>query len=422
MNNILEEITYSDGRMDDVVKSLYTPAKLKLRARTYEGINKNLRKRRGTTTSTAFSIPSAFMAVEVPNGNEGGSGYNVISSDNLEEIKDSGNRSKKLKINKGQAKGIISKAINTPLKENEQPEISVESPDLEVSVEQVQPPVVSESETYEVPSVEPIKTIEQQEVNEPEVVVDQVPVIDPLDIAREKVLNTSPVIANVIEEEKKDVAEQAEEADVFKDLEKVTGEYTRIDEEFKKSAKALEDAQKELETSINDFEKLEDNIERTNTKIRERNEAIDSAWKEKKDIEDQIKEIEEKTRAKIRLVNSAKEQKLREKRAKEQERSKILNENKSYQEKIEKGTKKVTELEQQDKELEQRENEAIDAKREAQDRYNSKLAVFEAITLPAGINLENDMEEVASISKLPTMIDDEYTDYKEDAYTYKKVA
>ena len=61
MNNILEEITYSDGRMDDVVKSLYTPAKLKLRARTYEGINKNLSKRRGTTTSNMFSIPNAFV-------------------------------------------------------------------------------------------------------------------------------------------------------------------------------------------------------------------------------------------------------------------------------------------------------------------------------------------------------------------------
>lgn len=422
MNNILEEITYSDGRMDNVVKSLYTPAKLKLRARTYEGINKNLSRRRGTTTNSEFSIPDAFMAVEVPSSNEGGSGYTVISSDNLEEIRDLGSRSKKLKINAGQAKGITSKAINTPLVNQKESEISVENPNLEVSVEQVQPPVVSESETYEVSNVEPIKTVENQEIKEPEVAVTQIPIVDPLDVAREKVLNRPSITANTIEEDKKDIAEQAEEIDVFKDLEKVTGEYTRIDEEFKKSAKALEDAQKELETSKNDFEKIEDNIEKTNTKIRERNEAIDSAWKEKEDIEEQIKEIEEKTKAKIRLVNSAKEQKLREKRAKEQERSKILTENKSYQEKIEKSTKKVTELEQQDKELEQKENEAIDAKREAQDRYNSKLAVFEAITLPEGINLENDMEEVASITKFPTMINDGYTNDNEDAYTYKKVA
>ena len=181
---------------------------------------------------------------------------------------------------------------------------------------------------------------------------------------------------------------------------------------------------KDLETSISDYERIEDNIERTNAKIQERNEAIDSAKKEKEDIENQIKEIEEKTRAKIRLVNSAKEQRLREKRAKEEETSKVQNENKLYQEKIEESTRKATDLEKRDKELEQQENEALDAKREAQDRYNSKLAVFEAITLPEGINLENDMEEVASISKFPTFIDSENNYYNdmEQGYAYKKVA
>ena len=417
MNNILEEITYSDGRMDDVVKSLYTPAKLKLRARTYEGINRNLSKRRRTTTSNAFSIPNAFMAVEVPSGNEGGSGYTVIASNNLEEIKASEIQSKKLKINAGQASGITSKAISVPIEEKEQPQVE-ETPVTEVSVEEVEAPVIAESETHEVPNV-----VVTNEV-EPEVAVIQTPTVDPLDVAREKVLNTPPVTPIISEDENKDVAEQVEETDVFKDLEKVTDEYTKVDEEFKKSAQALEEAQKNLETSITDFEKIEDNIERTNTKIRERNEAIDSAKKEKEDIENQIKEIEEKTRAKIRLVNSAKEQRLREKRAKEEETSKILSENKSYQEKIEESTKKANELEQQDKELEQKENEALDAKREAQDRYNSKLAVFEAITLPEGINLENDMEEVASISKFPTFIDSENNYYNdvEQGYAYKKVA
>lgn len=417
MNNILEEITYSDGRMDDVVKSLYTPAKLKLRARTYEGINRNLSKRRRTTTSNAFSIPNAFMAVEVPSGNEGGSGYTVIASDNLEEIKASEIQSKKLKINAGQASGITSKAISVPIEEKEQPQVE-ETPVTEVSVEEVEAPVIAESETHEVPNV-----VVTNEV-EPEVAVIQTPTVDPLDVAREKVLNTPPVTPIISEDENKDVAEQVEETDVFKDLEKVTDEYTKVDEEFKKSAQALEEAQKNLETSITDFEKIEDNIERTNTKIRERNESIDSAMKEKEDIENQIKEIEEKTRAKIRLVNSAKEQRLREKRAKEEETSKILSENKSYQEKIEESTKKANELEQQDKELEQKENEALDAKREAQDRYNSKLAVFEAITLPEGINLENDMEEVASISKFPTFIDSENNYYNdvEQGYAYKKVA
>ena len=417
MNNILEEITYSDGRMDDVVKSLYTPAKLKLRARTYEGINRNLSKRRRTTTSNAFSIPNAFMAVEVPSGNEGGSGYTVIASNNLEEIKASEIQSKKLKINAGQASGITSKAINVPIEEKEQPQVE-ETPVTEVSVEEVEAPVIAESETHEVPNV-----VVTNEV-EPEVAVIQTPTVDPLDVAREKVLNTPPVTPIISEDENKDVAEQVEETDVFKDLEKVTNEYAKVDEEFKKSAQALEEAQKNLETSITDFEKIEDNIERTNTKIRERNESIDSAMKEKEDIENQIKEIEEKTRAKIRLVNSAKEQRLREKRAKEEETSKILSENKSYQEKIEESTKKANELEQQDKELEQKENEALDAKREAQDRYNSKLAVFEAITLPEGINLENDMEEVASISKFPTFIDSENNYYNdvEQGYAYKKVA
>lgn len=426
MNNILEEITYSDGRMDDVVKSLYTPAKLKLRARTYEGINRNLSKRRGATTSNAFSIPNAFMAVEVPSGNEGGSGYTVIASDNLEEIKASEIQSKKLKINAGQASGITSKAISVPIEEKEQHQVE-ETPVTEVSVKEVETPVIAESETHEVPNVVVTNEVEPQEavqVSEPEVAVTQTPTVDPLDVAREKVLNTPPVTPIVPEDANKDVAEEVEETDVFKDLEKVTNEYAKVDEEFKKSAQALEEAQKNLETSITDFEKIEDNIERTNTKIRERNESIDSAMKEKEDIENQIKEIEEKTRAKIRLVNSAKEQRLREKRAKEEETSKILSENKSYQEKIEESTKKANELEQQDKELEQKENEALDAKREAQDRYNSKLAVFEAITLPEGINLENDMEEVASISKFPTFIDSENNYYNdmEQGYSYKKVA
>lgn len=426
MNNILEEITYSDGRMDDVVKSLYTPAKLKLRARTYEGINKNLSKRRGATTSNAFSIPNAFMAVEVPSGNEGGSGYTVIASDNLEEIKTSEIQSKKLKINAGQASGITSKAISAPIEEKEQPQVE-ETPVTEVSVEEVEAPAIPEPETHEVPNVVVTNEAEQQEavqVNEPEVAVIQTPTVDPLDVAREKVLNTPPVTPIISEDENKDVAEQVEETDVFKDLEKVTDEYTKVDEEFKKSAEALENAQKDLETSISDYERIEDNIERTNAKIQERNEAIDSAKKEKEDIENQIKEIEEKTRAKIRLVNSAKEQRLREKRAKEEETSKVQNENKLYQEKIEESTRKATDLEKRDKELEQQENEALDAKREAQDRYNSKLAVFEAITLPEGINLENDMEEVASISKFPTFIDSENNYYNdmEQGYAYKKVA
>ena len=428
MNNILEEITYSDGRMDDVVKSLYTPAKLKLRARTYEGINKNLSKRRGATTSNTFSIPNAFMAVEVPSGNEGGSGYTVIASDDLKEIK-LGDNVKKLKINRGQAEGITNKAITSPAVEEQQVD-EVAIPEQEVTSEvQEMPEVVVEPVVHE--AIEPTP-VEEEVVNEvetpvePAPVVSEIPVVpttqmDPLDAAREKVLNTQN-IAPVAEEE--DAADQVEETDVFKDLEKVTNEYAKVDEEFKKSAEALENAQKDLETSINDYERIEDNIEKTNAKIEERKEAIDSAKKEKEDIENQIKEIEEKTKAKIRLVNSAKEQRLREKRAKEQETSKVQSENKLYQEKIEESTRKASDLEKRDKELEQKENEALDAKREAQDRYNSKLAVFEAITLPEGISLENDMEEVSSISKFPTFInsEDNYYNDEEVPYTYKKVA
>jgi len=414
MNNILEEITYCDGKMGDVAKVLYTPAKLKLRARTYDGINENLSKRRGPVMESAtFSIPSAFMAVEVPSGDEEGNGYSVIQPEDLESatIEDQ----KKLKINNSQLEGIMAHAPfnqeveETEVSEDVQEEV-YESDDAVNEVE-ISEPTTEDEEVKEEIEEQPV--IEEEEVSNYEEPVIEQPTVDPLDAAREKVLNSqiAPEVTN--EDKQPDAVEEAEERDVFKDLERITGEYAQVDEEFKKSAQALEEAQKTLEESKNSFGKIEENIERTTAKIQERNESIDSAIKEKEEIEAQIREIEEKTKLKIRLVADAKDKRLREKYAKEEETSKVLNENQDYQDKIRQRSEEASQLEQRDRELLQQENDALDAKREAQDRYNSKLAVFEAITLPDGIDL--DMEEVAAIGEFPVM-------EEEKGKSYKKVA
>lgn len=421
MNNILEEITYSDGRMDSVVKSLYTPAKLKLRARTYEGINRNLNRRRGVVKNATFNIPSSFMAVEVPTGNEGGSYYAVTDSNDLGETKFL-KKPNKININPGQKRGIASKAVisknmdveeNKSMEENSEPVNNIAIPEVP-KVEEV----VSVSTNNEVNEANTTVAVNEPV---PEIPVPQVPAIDPLDAAREKVLSTQTSLS--AESEIKDKVEQAEERDVFKDLEKATNEYSIINEEYRKSEQALEEAQKDLENSKNRYGEIETRIEEAENKIRERNEIINSTGKETAEIEEQIKKIEEQIKAKIKLVNLAKEKRLREKRAKEEEASVIINQNKSYQEKIDEKSEKILKLEQQEKELEEKESAALDAKKAAQDRYNSKLSILNAITLPEGIEVKDDMEEVDSITNISQFVNSDYpNDVEEEAYTYKKVA
>lgn len=417
MNNILDEITYSDGRMDDVVKSLYTPAKLKLRARTYEGINKNLGKRRGVVSNASFRIPNAFMPVDLPSG-DGGNGYSVINQVNLDNVKVEGQ--KKLKVSQSQVNGFIKSSatltesvdmvptppfMDVPVKdENVSSEAVLDVKPLEngstLNVQASQQPIadvsISEPLINEpvtgASSVSPVENKEEivkenmpvvnnQVENKSQEVSNVTTAVDPLDVAREKVLST-PVEK---ETPTSDIVDRVEETDVFKDLEKATNEYTRVEEEFKKSSVALQNAQKDLEVSINSYEKIEDSLKKASAKIEERNASIDTAIKEKEDIEKQIREIEIKTKEKIRLVNLAKEQRLKEKRDNEKQTSELMSENRVYQEKIDAKNKEVTALELEDEKLKQRETDVIDAKRKAQESYNSKLAVFEAITLPDGI-------------------------------------
>lgn len=422
MNNILEEITYSDGRMDSVVKSLDTPAKLKLRARTYEGINKNLSKRRGSVSKETFSIPNAFMAVEVPSST-GGSQYTIT----VPELNVRGGGCKKLRLNPSQINGMRKYvAANSPVVEKSVNDVSfgnqenVKNETIAVSTQNVVVPAETQVDV-KMPEVQ--ETIVQTEVvSQPEVSPVQNEqntfVVDPLDAAREKVLNAQPAVTEEVNLNRG--VEQVENTDVFKDLEKVTNEYAKIDEEYKKSAQALVEAQESLKKSKNDFEKIENNIKDTNAKIQERHGAIDSAKKETEEIEQQIRVIEEETKEKIRLVASAKEQKLREKHVKEQETSEVLSENQNYQNRINAKREEENALEQQYEKLGIQENEALDAKRKAQDRYNSKLEVFKAITLPEGINLEQPIEKVASVYNFP--VSSELEETEERGYSYTKAA
>lgn len=385
MNNILEEITYSDGRMDDVVKSLYTPAKLKLRARTYDGINKSLSKRRGVVSNSSFKIPNAFMpTASSSTGNE--SGYSVTDSIGLDNASVRGQ--KRLKISQSQIEGLsIFRLTNKEQgKDNEKPQQQVVLPE----------------------------TIEKkkEDIN---TVVPSIP--DPLDVAREKVLNVPDVQDKVgvdqnvqqvtINNDGVDAVSEVEETDVFKQLEKETGEYAKIDEEYKKSTALLEDSENALASSKSDYENIEDHIKKTNEKIDERSASIDSSIKEKEEIERQIKEIEVKTREKIRLINFAKEQRLREKKNNEEKIEQIKTENKAYQEKIAKKNEEVSALEAKEQDLKKQADALIDAKREAQERYNKKLAIFDAITLPEGIESE--------------YISSQDTNVGDGDYSYKKV-
>jgi len=390
--SILNEITYSDGRMDmQQTEFVDTPAKLKLRANTFAGINRSLNARRNPAKRVNefnFNIPNAYMAMDIPNGdNAGGNGFTIVEGNlSAQQLHESSTR-KRLKVKPMQRDLFVAKSssvtanatVNQPAPVAEQPvmERPVVAPQAEV-VSEVTPEAVAPVVAETAPVVE--QPVVQEEVK-PATSID-----DQIDAAREKVLHS-------------DLVQQAENMDSFAKLQMATEEYGKMNEDTRVAEEQLASKQEELEGLKKQYSGMEENLESKETELHERMEVIGKHERDTAQINEEIDSLNKKIEEKLRYVQELKKKKAEEMKKKEAEAAKVSQEAEEYQRKIDERQNKVNELAERSKALEEQEKVALEAREQAQRTLEEKKALFEAITLPEleGTEIEETQEEVADV-------------------------
>lgn len=388
MDSILNEITYSDGRMDmQRAEFIDTPAKLKLRANTFQGINRSLRARHGAPSTQSFRIPGAYMAMDVAGGtgeNGGNSGFTVIESDLKDRQVAGSPTTKRLKINAGQKSLFVSKTAQS-LMSQDVPEMATPVVENVVPTVEPQQPVAS-VETEQSPVQTPGAEVPQEVKTAPSV-------DDAIDAAREKVLNNptpapDATVANVTAE--------AEQMDSFTRLQQATSEYEKMNEEIKQADERLEAGRKDLQGLQDKYSEIGKSLENQELEIHEKMEAIGEHERETAKIQENIEALNRKIEDKLRYVETLKKKRAEEKAKKEEEARKLSSEKEEYQRKIDDRQMKVDELFEKSKTLEEKEREALKAREEAQKILEQKNTLYEAITLPEIEGMEDDYEEEAT--------------------------
>lgn len=406
MNDILNNLTYSEDRVNGSFKITNTPSKLKLRARTYEGLSNNINKRR---KSSFFSIPDAFMAQDVymsplqqqPAVQQPQSVYTAPQNNGYtktQEIKRATAVAapKKLKTNIDQIRALEALNKNTT---SSYIEISNESvnrtPVMPTSSNyNVSPATTStttspvtfntttnnvENKNFNTELTSPIFEASAPYQNINQNVINQNLIQDTkIEAAREKVFsvkseNINSEVTNAIE------------TDEFAKLEKMTDEYNVINEEYNKSKKILEDKQQESENTKNELNTAEKDLSKINEKINSHIASIDSAKKDISALQEEMKSVTEKINKKMDLIKAAKEKKLKEKLSVEEEASKLMEEIKNDNKKIDEIKQTIKEKDEEKQSLALEENKVLKQKTELQNEYEQKLEILKAMTLPAEI-------------------------------------
>lgn len=373
MSNILNDLTYSEDKINGQFKITNTPSKLKLRARTYEGLNKNISKRRSTSHDT-FVIPEAFMPqnvyvqqpqVQMP--------YQVLDNSytKTSDIKKAAEVAspKKLKTSREQINALLNLHV------------SVNNEPSGYNVTDAVPQTTGvEMNNYSVSS------IENNSVNDNQIYANSSININynndaKLEDAREKVFAKNLEVSD-------NNVDKAIEADEFSKLDKITKEYNVINDEYNKSKKILEEKQQENENRKNELTKAENDLSTVSSKINDHKEVIDAAKKDISMIREEMREVTEKINHKIELIKVAKERRLKEKLSIEEEASKLMDEIKTSDNKLTEIKETIALKDQEKEQLAIEEDKLLKEKMEIQNEYDKKLEILKAMTLPAEIEDE----------------------------------
>ncbi len=391
MNNILNEITYSDERFS-MEKTILedNPAKLKLRSRTYDGIQRNLQKRKTPEINREFSIPNAYMAMEVPTGTEGSGngGFQVLPNTTLEgkqaNVIDT-SKLKRLKVAEGQKDILKSKGNSASV---EASQASVPTPTTVVQ-EQVQQPAIPTPEVNSVPPVAPTPTVtpqEQQTVVTPQPApaapVAPMPTPDLSSVAPA----TTEVVANPQPQEAvPDEADVFAQSEAFKKYQETTQGYIKMNEEIQGAKDQLEKEKKVLQDKQTECENIASEIKEKENTIEGQVAAIGEHETETAALRDKIAELEEKIKERSKEVQTAIDKLSLKKDEIVKQTSQVSEEQQVYQKKIEERKGKIIELDEKIKEYKEKEAKALEERNKTQSEYEQKLKQFESSEIPEEI-------------------------------------
>lgn len=450
MNNILNEITYMDGRIEDGSSAVFvdTPAKLKLRAETNMSIRRSLKARRGPSIkSSTFTIPRARMAM--PNASDGANGGVVaVSSDykktELEGTISNIGKPKKLKLS-GIQFGAISANTNKvekvdAVKMESAPQVDVPVVDTKPVIDvapvdmpntQTMPkvevkPVVSEVtpkavEEPIVPLIKPVTPIAPSVEVKP--VVQNMPVDtkDPIDEVRQKAYEQpKPEAAPVVEK-------APDEINDIKKLQEVTDQYKQLVADVNAQQGKLNEAEETAKKYQEELRNVENETEKQKEQLASHREAYNTAEKDIQGINAEIEEIRKKISAKIVKIDDARRKKEFEKKKLEEDARKKEEEAKAYQGQIVEQNKTLNDVKNKVDELQKQETEILNKRMKLQQKKDSLLEIYNAMELPQEFENEvaiDNEEEVKADEKVVSIEDliarQEGKTAEEDAVVYTK--
>ena len=410
MDSILNEITYSDGRMDmQKTQFVDTPAKLKLRERTFDGIRRSLDARRSPIKQeNDFNIPSAFMAMEISadGANGGNSGFRLLNH-SLENTA-MAQKGKRLKVSAQQRDLFIRK----------QAEQAVSVPTVEVENANV----VSESVAPVAPEVQPTAVV-------PEIVANTVPVenvapevqtveavvtpevahapMDPLDVAREKVLQNVAVAPVVADNGAVDAILHTND---FAKLQDETALYTQAQKDYQAAMDLKEQKASEKDAAEARRNSLADEIDRKRLDITEQTEVRDSMQKSNSELESEIAETKKEIAEKRRIFQqyTAQVQKDRDRALKAVEA--LDGQIHTIQTDTANKEKQLENMNVEYQTLTDEANEATARRSELQEELTRLKEIAQAIQLPEGMEMSSDNDAI----QMPDfVVEDDYDEYVE---------
>ena len=421
MNNVLNEFTYCDARVENGSRMALadTPARLKVRKNTFQGIYRSIDRRRKPTERkmnfnafpNAFAIPAAAMPTMTSDDEDGtvtgGSHFTIIDGGKDPHVLRSPIDAKKLRILPAQKQAVATNgkkaSVYRPFQEEAKTEIS----------EEVVPTVTVQA------SQEPLQQVEVQAVAPsvseviPQVEEKQAISLDDIDKVRQKAYTQTQEMEQPVAEAtmNRPVEEPEVELTEFARLQKATKEYTDVVNAFEEAKERLNEQQDRLATTKKELAGIEEDIVRGKNQIIGQQESIANAQKDAKAIE---KEIQETRQNLVRLeakINRKKEETLLKKRNTEKKEQEVIKEISNVGAKIGEGKGRLESIAEEQQRLSQKETEELKKLAEQRAQLGSLKEIINAITLPEGLSLDESKQN-DSISSL-----DDYKNRRVDKFS-----
>lgn len=331
--SILSDITYGKDFNGQSARAISTPAKLKLRGNTFNGI-KSLQARNSLGKSVDFAIPNAYMAMD-STGSEGGSGISVNHGSISEFPLEYTSAPKKLKVKESQMNFDVNNVSN----ENEFYN-NYQNGGFDVS---------------------------------PAPAVDHSPVMmnNVMDSTRDRIFTTAI-----------DHVQHAENMDSFAKLRQATAEYGKVNDGLKAITDQVETKKRDLDDLKHTLSEIGDGITREQRSVQEVMEAIGVHERETAEIQSRIGELNRKFDEKILQIDEMRRQREAEKRKKEEEDARCSKEQDECRKDIEDGKIQIEELVTKREELEKKAQEALETREQTQKIFEEKQNLYNAISLP----------------------------------------